>query len=170
MMQANPYASPTLDAHETDTLRTQAPNERLLQFCERTSFGRVWPSCRHSLYADRLEMKFLTKTFELPVKQIRLLRSGGQGGHRHLEILHDDPNVPETLHVLPLFPAKWFAAFESLGIPVEDHVGLRESKQYHLRANEWIANAEGLFWFFVLLICPAAIGTFFAIKEFLQSL
>lgn len=169
-MPANPYASPTLAANATDEVPGKTPHERLFQLCARTSFGRVWPSCRHSLYPDRLEMKFLTKTFELPVKKICQLRSGGKGGSRHLEIVHDDPNVPETLHILPLFPGEWYAAFESLDIPTEDQVGLRESKQYHLRSNEWMANAEGLFWMFVLIICPAAIAAFMAIKEFLQSL
>ena len=137
---------------------------------DRTNIGgRLWSPCMQTVYPDRLELKFLMQKFTLPIERIGLLRSGGKGVGRHLEIVHDDDLVPETLHLIPLFPAKWYEAFEILGIPTEDQADLRPSKQYYHRSSVWVSNAEGLFWMLWISLI-IAIPAVFGVVKFFQSL
>ena len=144
--------------------------DSLLLVNDRTNIGgRLWSPCMQTLYPDRLELKFLMQKFTLPIERIGLLRSGGKGVGRHLEIVHDDDLVPETLHLIPLFPAKWYEAFEILGIPTEDQADLRPSKQYYHRSSVWVSNAEGLFWMLwisLIIAIPAVLG----VVKFFQAL
>jgi hypothetical protein len=143
----NPYRPSTLDD----------PPAPLLVVREQTNTGgRLWTPCRHHVTADRVEMTFLTQKLTLPIESITLLRSGGRGLDRYLEIIHNDSLTPDTIKVLPLFPAKWFDVFESLGIPTLDEASLRESKQLHYRSSEWVSTIEGLIWMAVVLAAFAA--------------
>jgi hypothetical protein len=99
---------------------------------------------------EHLELKFLTRTFEIRMADIKLLRSEGRGASRTLRIVHTDEAAPETIKVLPHHPAKWFDVFESLGIPTEDDAGLRSSGQLSLRSLQWLSYIEGFFWFAVV--------------------
>ena len=108
--------------------------------------GSGWPWCREILTPKQLELKFLTQTFHIEVASLRQLRSGGSGADRHLEVVHVDQKAPDTVKVYPHYPERWFKAFETLGIPTEDEVDLRNAKQWSLRTSSWDSNAEGCFW------------------------
>lgn len=144
--QANPYAVTTTEiALPTDP--ESVTNEPLLAADVRTNVGgRLWSPCTHTVYTDRIELKFLFQSFTIPIAKVRLLRSGGKRFGRHLEIIHDEQIVPETIHFIPLFPGKWYDVLETLGIPTEDATELRQSKQLYHRSSVWVSNAEGAFW------------------------
>jgi hypothetical protein len=145
-------------------------NEPLLAVGVRTNIGgRLWSPCTQTVYTDRIELKFLFQSFTIPIAKVRLLRSGGKRFGRHLEIIHDEQIVPETIHFIPLFPGKWYEVLESLGIPTEDAAEIRLSKQLYHRCSIWLSNAEGVFWLlFVALIF--VVGAVAGLINFIQAL
>ncbi len=155
--QANPYLAPSFIAEVEDSNPVLANAKPLLQVNQRVSFGRVWPSCRITLYLNRLELKFLTQTFVLPTERIQALQSAGKGMHLHVLVVHDDQGVPATVKVIPHLPARWYDAFEAAGIATEDESEFRSAKQYLIRSENWLLFSEGMFWFVVLILAPLAI-------------
>lgn len=141
---SNPYAVTTGELADQVDMASSAP---LLTVDDRTNVGgRLWWPCRQAVHSDRLELKFLTVTWTIPTTKIRLLRSGGKGSGRHLEIIHDDELVSPTIQLIPLYPARWYGVFESLGIATEDETDLRDSSQLSHRCSVWITTAESMFW------------------------
>lgn len=144
--ELNPYQAPATNQQPAATF-----SEYLLCEGDQVNFGGTgwragWPSCREMVYTDRIELALLTRTIELPMSSVRLLRSEGRGADRCLQILHVDPSAPKTIRLYPHHPEQWYSVFESLGIPTEDETQLRESKQLSLRSSRWVTCVEGGFW------------------------
>lgn len=156
----NPYASP----RAADLIRPTASQVWLICEGDQANLGGWgWPWCRQKLFPDHLELKFLTKSFKLQVKDIRRLESVGTGVARELHIHHVDPRIGDTnlggvVKIYPHHPARWYDAFEQLGIPTHDEADLRSSSQLSLRSSSWVSNIEGLFWFAVFAFAAIAAG------------
>lgn len=129
----------------------------LLLSCDKTSTGG-WLStwCRCTILPHQIELKFLTRTYYLPVENIDSLKSGGRGWGRFLEVIHHDEQVPATIRITPFHPARWYDAFESLGLATCDDADFRDASQLALRSADWVTNIEGLFWMFVFFVAIAA--------------
>ena len=102
--------------------------------------------CQFKLFAEYIELNFLTRNYRLALAHVERLSSAGKGHRRYLALQHHDPQLPATLHITPLHPARWYEAFEQLGLPTEDPVQLRESSQSFLRTTDTVSAIEGLFW------------------------
>ena len=166
---ADPYEPSMLTAESSDSLGAEMLTEPLLEVNRRVSFGRVWPSCRVRLYRDRLELAFLTHTFNLQVERIVRLRSAGKGPRRHLLIEHSDPNVPDIVKTIPHYPGKWYDAFEAVGVATEDQTEFRSANQFLFRSEAWVMNLEAGFWFCVLIVAPVVIGVVKFISDWASS-
>lgn len=132
-------------------MRTPRSEPLLLANDQTNTGGSLWSACRLSVYPHCMQLDFLNQSYTLPIKHIKMLRSGGRRNDRYVEIIHDSPLAPEILRVLPLRPSMWYDTFESLDMPTEDAAGLRHSKKLRQRSPNWFGNAEGLFWLALIL-------------------
>ena len=144
---ANPYEAPQLPAC----------SDPLLETCDKTSTGgSVSTWCQFRILADSIELKFLTRKYRLPLAHVDGLASGGKGAWRYLTLRHHDPQVPATICITPFHPARWYDAFEKLGLPTEDEADFRDASQLVHRTADWSTTIEGLFWMGVFFASIAA--------------